>query len=627
MTTTSGCHTPGAAITVPDGGATSSEAPAPVDAAADNRSPIPTSVAPVCDHGWCWMNPLPHGQKLRAIWLASDDQLWAATFETGVAMLLTRDGWSIRPTIPGFGANAFWGSGPNDIWAVGADWATGGEGETSLVAHFDGASWTAVWRGNGALTDVAGEGADANDVWAVGGNLVLHWDGYNWSTVELPSAEPGGTDLASLSAVWPVSSRDVWIGGYGHIWHWDGAGWTEQDFLAGPVRDLWASGPDDVYAASDILFRWDGTTWSQVLSWSSGRPLGAASNVWAVTGTGPRDVWVGGFAGIISSFDGTDWTNWPESSHYLTALAASSSRIVAAFDEGELRVYDRQTWRPATTGIEGTMTSIGGSGPDDVWFGSRRPAALVHWNGAALESLPIPSAEQHGDAWCVNDVWSTGPGEVWFAGCGGLLGRRTPTGWTLFDETTAVLNSIWSSAPDDAWTVGSEGTVLHWDGAIWQPVTGLPAASPTVWFDQVRGSGRNDVWIAGNGLAHWDGSGWSQSYPGGSAVWANAPDDVWTASPLLSIMAEAVEVNHYDGVAWTSWYVETSALPRLWSPGPGEVWLAGGGTARFSDGAWRSTELPIGSNTIWGTSAADVWAIGYYDSDILHKATSTSVDR
>jgi hypothetical protein len=175
--------------------------------------------------------------------------------------------------------------------------------------------------------------------------------------------------------------------------------------------------------------------------------------------------------------------------------------------------------------------------------------------------------------------------------------------------------------------VGSEGTVLHWDGAIWQPVTGLPAASPTVWFDQVRGSGRNDVWIAGNGLAHWDGSGWSQSYPGGSAVWANAPDDVWTASPLLSIMAEAVEVNHYDGVAWTSWYVETSALPRLWSPGPGEVWLAGGGTARFSDGAWRSTELPIGSNTIWGTSAADVWAIGYYDSDILHKATSTSVDR
>lgn len=159
-----------------------------------------------------------------------------------------------------------------------------------------------------------------------------------------------------------------------------------------------------------------------------------------------------------------------------------------------------------------------------------------------------------------------------------------------------ALVDVWGSGPSDVWAVGSGGTVLHFDGSAW---TATPA--PT---KETLG-----------------------------AVWGTGPADVWTASTTSSIF----RTSGFAGGA-ASWRKVASASPdelpgypvlAMWSPPSGEVHL---GTVPFfvDDGvnaglssqtvradlpdgglAWRSrsgVDRPV--HAIWGSSAADVWAVG-----------------
>jgi len=111
---------------------------------------------------WCWRNPLPEGNNLRA----------------------------------------FWGSGASDLWAVG-DFGT--------ILHWDGSAWASVSSGTtNWLWGIWGSGA--SDVWAVGfSGIILHWDGSAWTSV------PSGT-TNPLYGVWGSGESDVWaVGGGGTI--------------------------------------------------------------------------------------------------------------------------------------------------------------------------------------------------------------------------------------------------------------------------------------------------------------------------------------------------------------------------------------------------------------------------
>src|SRR5204862_547524 len=70
----------------------------------------------------------------------------------------------------------------------------------------------------------------ANDIWAVGGSLIEHWDGSNWSVVPSPSPSAGYSNLYGVAA---VSANDVWaVGSSGYdpfqtlTEHWNGRSWS-----------------------------------------------------------------------------------------------------------------------------------------------------------------------------------------------------------------------------------------------------------------------------------------------------------------------------------------------------------------------------------------------------------------
>ena len=110
---------------------------------------------PICEaDGWCWMNPLPQGRHLRAVWAASPGDVWAGVMAPGRFLHRGNDGiWTSVSSGVEIFATAIWGSGPSSVWAVGAF----GPG---VILHWDGVRWSEVYRAADSLEDIRGTGPD-----------------------------------------------------------------------------------------------------------------------------------------------------------------------------------------------------------------------------------------------------------------------------------------------------------------------------------------------------------------------------------------------------------------------------------------------------------------------------------
>ena len=120
--------------------------------------------------------------------------------------------WTELDTQSLAGLYAVWGSGPDDVWAVG-DYGT--------IRHCsaDTTLWTIIespTREN--LRGIWGSGR--KDIWAVGENgTFLHYDGTDWRIATggfVPGTKP------HLSGVWGSGPNDVWAVGSGIVMHYSG---------------------------------------------------------------------------------------------------------------------------------------------------------------------------------------------------------------------------------------------------------------------------------------------------------------------------------------------------------------------------------------------------------------------
>ena len=174
-----------------------------------------------------------NGSSLLGVAAASATDVWAVGANSVAgrqACLLEHwDGatWSsvACPLPPGAGdarLSAVTALSPTDVWAVG--FYMTGQTETTkdshgLIEHFDGTTWSVVPSPHlttgsrppgGYSDDLVGVAARApDDVYAVGGSRLVHWDGKTW-TVEAYQAS--GATLEAIAApprgtLWAVGER------------------------------------------------------------------------------------------------------------------------------------------------------------------------------------------------------------------------------------------------------------------------------------------------------------------------------------------------------------------------------------------------------------------------------------
>jgi hypothetical protein len=320
-----------------------------------------------------------------------------------------------------------------------ADLAQGPEGCADAGATLG--TWSCVPSGTAqALYRVWGSGP--RDVWAVGAaGTIRHWDGSSWSGTKSGTAK-------DLFGVWGSGPNDVWaVGAAGTILHWNGCAWSASAsdlLLTTAVNDVWGSGPGDVWAVGAEIQHWDGSAWSN-LGWAfpgttAGGSHGTDRNdvfpqiLYSVWGSGPNDVWAVGSdcsgtdaGGVISidcapdnilHWDGADWSVGPSGTpQTFTDVWGSGPGDVWAVGVGVFIIppvtvhWDGSVWSAAGTNFG--ANGIWGSGPDNVWavgWGD-----ILHWNGSDW------SAATSGAALSLFGVWGNGPSDVWAVGYSGTI--------------------------------------------------------------------------------------------------------------------------------------------------------------------------------------------------------------
>src|SRR5262249_40374970 len=162
--------------------------------------------------------------------------------------------------------------------------------------------------GPAAVSGITGElnavsAVSASDAWAVGGGLIMHWNGTSWTRVTSPNMPRSGV----LRGVSMVSATDGWAVGEEFskliILHWDGTSWTRVASPAGSkgvlfgvsadsATDAWTAGPRSSsrgIGPAQVL-HWDATNWTQLPI----RVSGIFSDLLAVSAASASDAWIVG---------------------------------------------------------------------------------------------------------------------------------------------------------------------------------------------------------------------------------------------------------------------------------------------------------------------------------------------
>jgi hypothetical protein len=308
----------------------------------------------------------------------------AADVDAATPSLCTGSGWtnttaSISTDVLDF--FGIWGSGPNDVYAVGYD----GE-NTGYIWHTTdcGQTWTS--HTNLAATYVGVWGTSANNVYVVGAN---------GSAGVLERSVDGGATWTSL----PIDGSTSFT-------------------------SIWGSGPNDIYVVGDgpydVQHSTDGAaTWHDVVVPVQ---LENANMVW---GTGANDVYIGGeippdSAGVLfHTTDGGTMLTELDDSQYdasIHGLWSSGGELFATGAGGLLRSTNGgSAWDLTPTTHE--LQAVWGSAADDLYVGG--VLTLAHSTDEGVTLTPVtgptitsqclaiwgPTHEASVWAACDNQIW------------------------------------------------------------------------------------------------------------------------------------------------------------------------------------------------------------------------------
>lgn len=532
-----------------------------------SRPPRPDAVQPkpthrVCTGDWCWDSPAPApGLALRSVWGSGPDDVWAVG-EAGTILHWDGQRWSGGAFPPAFERSTelrqVTGTARDDVWAVGL---------LGVAIHYDGKAWSMVETGTtDGLLAVA---ASAAGVWVGGeGGLLMQWNGRSFE-----KRSSGVTDHVRSIAL--VKPGDVWVSTSGELARGDGVTMRPVPAPAsdGSIVGLWTPGNSEkavVWLArqSGGIHRFEDPQWVEVSRSANGRMEHISGSV----ADGSERVIVVGWGGIW--IGGRDGGAWEEHSAELAGGALFDRDRAIAVGLGEIHVRDRGSWKPIQSVVEDGFDGIWGSGARNVWAVGGR--AVFRYDGTS---------------------W-----------------RRTP-----LDDKRRDLHAVWGTGFSDVWIGGSAGTILHWDGVE------LRSDAPPRFNGDVHviAGNANEVWFAtGNALWQRVGKRWRRiGQPGGVRGLAVSSRDqlavvtqnglFWRVPKLDGAesdgpedLAADVDLADDDGKPWTPqgdrrrWQADPRPLVDylgVWiAPDESSVVVVGPTLEIRTQNAWRTIALPAG---------------------------------
>jgi hypothetical protein len=314
--------------------------------------------------------------------------------------------------------------------------------------------------------------------------------------------------------------------------------------LFGMLRDVWGSGPNDVYAVAsgDSFVHYDGTSWHKVEIPTPSEEEGAF-DFFAVWGSSPTDVFAVGYQdelGLVIHYDGTEWLKMeiPEATPLAGVWGNSSSDVYAVgpgieyswwFTTVSVLHYDGETWNetgfPEATNQQLRLVDVWGSGPNDVFFtatdadflsqtsvwhfdGSDWSKMLTsqYWrwtsrfSGLSSDDVVLMMIDDETD-----DCLAHWDGDVWsqYGDCDGATEgdeSLVPCDWVV------GIVDLWRPAPSTLYVVDGGRNVWLRDGEQWSlelltdpdPDDDVHIKARAIW-----GSSETDIFVVGSAIWHY----------------------------------------------------------------------------------------------------------------------------
>jgi hypothetical protein len=390
------------------------------------------------------------------------------------------------PAVPSPGStsrlNGVFCPSATSCWAVGS-YFSAGHARLDEALHWSGSKWArvAVPSPGGTTSGdeselLAGRCALPGNCWAVGDyvkngadlDLMLHWNGTQWSQVTVPS--PGGARADDISTLFDVACRSssaCWAAGdYGiensttdvlsnDVLRWNGTKWskvtvpnpagTANDDVnsIGSIRcpadnDCWAVGAAGTVQTSftqlNEVLHWDGSTWARVtVPQPGGTANGDFNDLIGLTCTSSANCWAAGFYGSTSG-NGTTFLNqilhWDGTSWAEATVPQPGGTSTGATQEitGAFCTSSSNCWAVGSYG--GTSGGVGYTANE-----------ALQWNGStwAQVTTPDPGGTAADDFNRLDVVHCATPSVCW------AVGSAQVTGGPELNQALRWNGSTWST--------------------------------------------------------------------------------------------------------------------------------------------------------------------------------------
>lgn len=254
-----------------------------------------------------------------------------------------------------------WGTGPDDVFAVGGTLEEGGG--RALVLWYDGQAWWRMPVDAPTLWWVHGFAHD--DVWAVGDRgTILHFDGEAWTTVDT------GHDY-TLWGVWGATPAELWtVGGEiaserpGVLRRYADGAWTDVEGVGLPgelLFKVWGASAAEAFIVGDggALLAYNGAAWTRL-------DAGTGERLLTVRGRGADDVYaVGGVLGpVMLHRDAGGWAavDVGIEQGLMGVWTAPDEPVVAVGFRGVIVMGDGATWREQAPATYQCLHAVWGDG-------------------------------------------------------------------------------------------------------------------------------------------------------------------------------------------------------------------------------------------------------------------------
>ncbi len=546
----------------------------------------------------------PTDLEPEVLMLGSLSSLGTHVWGTAKDNIFLAAGWGLLAHYDGVRWRPFEYQGPNEFYEMSCIFGFSYEdvyvGTSRGTLHYDGERWNVVDALSDELVlDMWGSGPD--DVYAAALTGLLHFDGFTWRRLEtdLPEDVRWMRVTGSSEKHVVLIGRDTGSTSRSRMGYFDGMRWREAVIPQEAIlNDVWSAGPKDTYAVGrdGVILHFDGQSLTPMKS-------GTDEDLTRVHGTPGGEAFAAG-RGVFLQFDGDVWSSQPtvpnRGADWVSSVFAFDAENVFLGGRG-LHRFDGASWE-AELPYSDRVDDIWASNSESVLFAGRESH---RYDGLSVEledfsSLGAPALRT---AWGIGD-------QIFAAGDDGLFlydGEHWGNLVNQSDVDASDLLDMFGTSEDDVFAVGLDGSILHFDGAVWQGMdSGTEDDLVGVWA-----SGPDDVYAVGDEetVLHYDGSTWSELF--GSGFVDHLGLTGFDPEHIVALRDDG-DVTFSDGVSWRP--EPAGDLQALHGTAPDILYGIGRNGLRHYDGErWSSInefDMGIGEFSIFAVAPREVYVAG-----------------